>query len=404
MSKTLKVALAGAGAFGLRHLDAIKQIDGIEVVSLVGRELDKTRDAAAKYGVGHFTTDLAETLRLPGLDAVIMATPTQMHAAQALECLKAGEHLQIEIPLADALKDAEAVVAMQKETGLVAMVGHTRRFNPSHQFVRRRILEGEFHIQQMDVQTYFFRRTNINALGTAPLDRSSAVASRRAHGRPLRLPVPLARIVKANALQGPISPTLGIAMDMSIQLKAENGAICTLSLSFNNEGPLGTFFRYIGDSATYIARYDDLYNGKDETIDVSKVDVSMNGIELQDREFFAAIRENREPNASVEQVLPCYRVLDDLERRIGVIVARAATTPTGWNRKSDGQGFGRPTAGEAIARLSRHSFLCVFFSDCAGFLAGAAGAGAAAGRGATGPLWPSPTDMPKSFHCPSTGA
>jgi 2-hydroxy-4-carboxymuconate semialdehyde hemiacetal dehydrogenase len=124
-------------------------------------------------------------------------------------------------------------------------------------------------------------------------------------------------IVKANALQGPISPTLGIAMDMSIQLKAENGAICTLSLSFNNEGPIGTFFRYIGDSATYIARYDDLFTGKDEKIDVSKVDVSMNGIELQDREFFAAIREGREPNASVAQVLPCYQVLDGLEKRMG---------------------------------------------------------------------------------------
>jgi 2-hydroxy-4-carboxymuconate semialdehyde hemiacetal dehydrogenase len=109
---------------------------------------------------------------------------------------------------------------------------------------------------------------------------------------------------------------LGIAMDMSIQLKAESGAICTLSLSFNNDGPLGTFFRYIGDTGTYLARYDDLYTGKDEKIDVSGVAVSMNGIELQDREFFAAIREGREPNASVAQVLPCYEVLHGLERQL----------------------------------------------------------------------------------------
>jgi 2-hydroxy-4-carboxymuconate semialdehyde hemiacetal dehydrogenase len=105
-------------------------------------------------------------------------------------------------------------------------------------------------------------------------------------------------------------------MDMSIQLQAANGAICTLSLSFNNDGPLGTFFRYIGDNATYIARYDDLFNGKDEKLDVSKVAVSMNGIELQDREFFSAIREGREPNGSVAQVLPCYQVLHDLEQQL----------------------------------------------------------------------------------------
>jgi 2-hydroxy-4-carboxymuconate semialdehyde hemiacetal dehydrogenase len=316
MTKTLKVALAGAGAFGLKHLDAIKEIDGVEAISLVGRELDKTKEASAKYGVGHVTTDLADSLKIPGLDAMILATPTQMHAAQALQCLKAGKHVQVEIPLADSLKDAEAVVAMQKETGLVAMVGHTRRFNPSHQFVRRRILEGEFHIQQMDVQTFFFRRTNMNALGAPRSWTDHLLWHHAAHTVDLFAYQCRSPIIKANALQGPIHPTLGIAMDMSIQLKAENGAICTLSLSFNNEGPLGTFFRYIGDTATYIARYDDLFTGKDEKIDVSGVDVSMNGIELQDREFFAAIREGRAPNASVAQVLPCYEVLGDLEEQL----------------------------------------------------------------------------------------
>ncbi len=317
MVKTIKVALAGAGAFGLKHLDAIKLIDGVEAVSLVGRELDKTRQAAAKYGVGHVTTDLAETLMLPGLEAVILATPTQMHAAQALQCLEAGKHVQVEIPLADNLKAAEAVVAMQKRTGLVAMCGHTRRFNPSHQFVHKRILKGEFNIQQMDVQTYFFRRTNMNALGEPRSWTDHLLWHHAAHTVDLFAYQCGAPIVKANALQGPIHPTLGIAMDMSVQLKAANDAICTLSLSFNNEGPLGTFFRYIGDTATYIARYDELFTGKDEKIDVSKVDVSMNGIELQDREFFTAIREGREPNASVGQVLPCYRVLHELEQRLG---------------------------------------------------------------------------------------
>ena len=314
--KTLKVALAGAGAFGLKHLDALKLIDGVEVISLVGRELEKTQEAAAKYGVGHVTTDLADTLKLPGLDAVILATPTQMHAAQAIQCLQAGVHVQVEIPLADSLRDAYAVADLQAKTGLVAMVGHTRRFNPSHQWVRRRITAGEFAIQQMDVQTYFFRRTNMNALGQPRSWTDHLLWHHAAHTVDLFAYQCGSPIVKASAMQGPIHPTLGIAMDMSIQLKAANGAICTLSLSFNNDGPLGTFFRYIGSTGTYIARYDDLFTGKDEKIDVSGVDVSMNGIELQDREFIAAIREGREPNASVAQVLPCYEVLHQLDRQL----------------------------------------------------------------------------------------
>ncbi|MDM0046228.1 Gfo/Idh/MocA family oxidoreductase [Variovorax dokdonensis] len=316
MTKPIKVALAGAGAFGIKHLDGIKLIDGVEVVSIVSRDIENTKKVAEKYGIAHATTDLAESLAMKEVDAVILCTPTQMHADQAMQCMKAGKHVQVEIPLADSLKAAQDVVAMQKQTGLVAMCGHTRRFNPSHQFVHKKIAAGEFNIQQMDVQTYFFRRTNMNALGQPRSWTDHLLWHHAAHTVDLFAYQCGSPIVKANAVQGPIHPTLGIAMDMSIQLKAANGAICTLSLSFNNEGPLGTFFRYIGDTATYIARYDDLFNGKEEKIDVSKVDVSMNGIELQDREFFAAIREGREPNSSVAKVLPCYQVLHDLEQQL----------------------------------------------------------------------------------------
>jgi 2-hydroxy-4-carboxymuconate semialdehyde hemiacetal dehydrogenase len=314
--KTIKVALAGAGAFGIKHIDGIKNIDGVEVVSLIGRELPKTQEIAAKYGIKHVTTNLADSLALKEVDAVILCTPTQMHAAQTIQCLQAGKHVQVEIPLSDSWKDAQAVMDVQKQTGLVAMCGHTRRFNPSHQYVQQQIAAGKFNILQMDVQTYFFRRTNMNALGQARSWTDHLLWHHAAHTVDLFAYQCGSPIVKANAVQGPIHPTLGIAMDMSIQLKAANGAICTLSLSFNNDGPLGTYFRYIGDTGTYLARYDDLFNGKDEKIDVSNVAVSMNGIELQDREFFTAIREGREPNSSVAKVLPCYKVLHDLELQL----------------------------------------------------------------------------------------
>ncbi|MBH1965449.1 MAG: Gfo/Idh/MocA family oxidoreductase [Comamonadaceae bacterium] len=320
MSKTIKVALAGAGAFGIKHLDGIKNIDGVEVVSLVGRRRDQTQEVAEKYGIKHVATDLAESLALPEVDAVILCTPTQMHAEQTIQCLKAGKHVQVEIPLCDSLEDGMRVLDAQKKSGLVAMCGHTRRFNPSHQYLNKKIKAGEFNIQQMDVQTYFFRRTNMNALGQPRSWTDHLLWHHAAHTVDLFAYQAGSPIVKANAVQGPIHPELGIAMDMSIQLKAANGAICTLSLSFNNDGPLGTFFRYIGDNATYIARYDDLVKssskGGEEAVDVSKVDVSMNGIELQDREFFAAIREGREPNSSIAQVMPCYEVLHNLEQQL----------------------------------------------------------------------------------------
>ena len=316
---TIKVALVGAGAFGIKHLDACKLIPDVEVVSLVGRDLAKTQEVASRYGIPHVSIQLEDSLAMREVDAVILATPTQMHASQTLACLRAGKHVQVEIPLCDVLKDGQAVVQRAEESGKVAMCGHTRRFNPSHQWVRQRIVEGSFHIQQMDVQTFFYRRSNMNVLGQPRSWTDHLLWHHAAHTVDLFAYQAQSPVVKANALQGPIHPALGIAMDMSIQLQAANGAICTLSLSFNNDGPMsgqGTFFRYIGNTGTYIARYDDLFNGKEEKIDVSQVAVSMNGIELQDREFFAAIREGRQPNASVAQVLPCYEVLHRLEQQL----------------------------------------------------------------------------------------
>jgi 2-hydroxy-4-carboxymuconate semialdehyde hemiacetal dehydrogenase len=308
----MRIALAGAGAFGEKHLDGLKLIDGVEITSIISRTGEQAAAVAEKYGAKHSSTELEDALARDDVDAVILCTPTQMHAEQAIACMKAGKHVQVEIPLADSWADAQAVLDTQKETGLTCMVGHTRRFNPSHQYVKNRIDAGEFNIQQMDVQTYFFRRKNMNAKGQPRSWTDHLLWHHAAHTVDL-FAYMSDPIVMANAIEGPHHPELGIAMDMSIQLKSAKGAICTLSLSFNNDGPLGTFFRYIGDTATYIARYDDLFNGKEEQIDVSKVAVSMNGIELQDREFVAAIREGREPNSSVQQVLPCYKVLHDLE-------------------------------------------------------------------------------------------
>jgi len=317
---TINVALAGAGAFGIKHLEGIRNIDGVEVVALVSRDLAKTRAVAERYGIAQATTELDEVLARPEIDAVILCTPTQMHAAQAMAAMRAGKHVQVEIPLADTLADAEAALELQRQSGLVAMCGHTRRFNPSHQYVHQKIAAGAFSIQQMDVQTYFFRRRNINAEGQPRSWTDHLLWHHAAHTVDLFAWQSGGEIIQANAIQGPIHPELGIAMDMSIQLKASTGAICTLSLSFNNDGPLGTFFRYIGDHATYIARYDDLVQshskGAETAVDVSQVDVSMNGIELQDREFFAAIREGREPAASLAQVLPCYRTLHQLEQQL----------------------------------------------------------------------------------------
>ena len=309
----MRIAVAGAGAFGIKHLDALAQIDDVEVVSIVSRTLEQAQSVAQIYGAEQATTNLQDALDRTDVDAVILSTPTQLHADQSIACLEAGKHVQVEIPLADNWADAVRVARAATETGLICMVGHTRRFNPSHQWIHNRINDGAISIQQMNVQTYFFRRENKNALGNPRSWTDNLLWHHAAHTVDLFAYQCGEEIAGANAMAGPVHPVLGIPMDMSIQLKSQSGKICTLSLSFNNEGPLGTFFRYICDNGTYIARYDDLFTGNDEQIDVSKVAVSMDGIELQDREFVRAIKEGDEPNSSIMSVLHCYEVLSRLQ-------------------------------------------------------------------------------------------
>jgi 2-hydroxy-4-carboxymuconate semialdehyde hemiacetal dehydrogenase len=307
----MKICVAGQGAFGQKHLDALKRIPEVEVTSLVGGNQDATAEVAKKYKVPHHTGDLSEGIKRA--DAVILTTPTKLHFRQGEQVMRAGKHVLIEIPVADSVEDAEGLVRIAKETGVVAMGGHVRRFNPSHQWVHKRIVRGELKVQQMDVQTYFFRRRNINAAGNPRSWTDHLLWHHAAHTIDLFQYQTGETISDCYAVQGPIHPQLGIAMDMGIVAKVPNGAILTLSLSFNNDGPLGSFFRYICDNGTYQAFYDDLADGKKNPIDVSKVDVSMDGIELEDREFIAAIKEKREPNASLAQLLPCMQVLGRLE-------------------------------------------------------------------------------------------
>ena len=310
----MKIGVAGQGAFGVKHIEAIANIPGIEVITLTGGNQVTTGEVAARFKIPHYTGDIGESLKQPGLEAMILATPTGMHADQGEKCMRAGTHVQIEIPIADSIADSERLVRVQKETGVVCMGGHTRRFNPSHQYVHNKIKAGELKIQQMNVQTYFFRRTNMNAAGKPRSWTDHLLWHHACHTVDLFQYQTGEQVSDCYAVQGSMHPELKIAMDMGIVLKVPSGAICTLSLSFNNKGPIGTFFRYICDNGTYQAYYDDLVDGDQKKIDLSGVSVSMNGIELQDREFFAAIKEKREPNASVAQCLSAMRVLDRLEQ------------------------------------------------------------------------------------------
>lgn len=313
----MKIIVAGEGAFGKKHLAALQNIKGVTVASLAGGVEAQTKKLAGEYNIPHWSLNLEESLAQEGVEAAILVTPTPLHARQACQVLEAGKHVFVEIPMADNIADARALVDKANATGLKAMVGHVRRFNPPHQWIHRRVQAGALAIQQMDIQTFFFRRSNLNALGEPRSWTDHLLWHHAAHSIDLFMYQTGEAIKDVYAVAGPVHQELGIYMDMGIIMKTPSGKICNLSLSFNNDGPLGTHFRYICDNGTYTAYYDDMKTGEGAAVDVSKVDVSMDGIELMEREFFAAIEQDREPNGSVQQILATMEVMEKIEQMVG---------------------------------------------------------------------------------------
>jgi len=312
----MRFCISGNGAMAVAHLKAIKAIEGSDVTVLQSRTQEGADKVAGEYNVPTALTSFEEAVNRKDVDAVIITGPTQIHADQAETAMRAGKHVLIEIPMCDSVADAERIVRVQKETGVTAMAGHVRRFNPSHQLMHKKLREEGVFLQQMQAHTHFFRRTNMNALGQARSWVDHLLWHHACHTVDLFSYQTGEQVSEAYAVQGPYHPELKIAMDMGIIMKTPKGSVCVLSLSFNDEGPIGSPYRYMCDKGTWGSFYDDLTDGFGKKIDLAGVAPSMNGFENQDREFIAAIQEKRTPNCSVAEALATMKTLGKLEDQL----------------------------------------------------------------------------------------
>jgi 2-hydroxy-4-carboxymuconate semialdehyde hemiacetal dehydrogenase len=309
----MKIIIAGSGSIARQHLAAIKNIADVEVVTLLGTDEEELKEVSAEYDIKNWSTDEKSVIRNSDAQAIILCTPTPLHAQQTIAWLKAGKHVLVEIPMGVTLDECREIVATQKETGKVAMVAHTRRFNPPHQWLHQQFKEGKLHLHHLVVETLFHRRDNVSALGKKRDWVDHLLWHHACHSVDLFGWQIEGEIIKRWAQQGPISDTLGIPLDMTIGLRSETAQIATIALSFNNEGPLGSWFRYICEEGTFKVRYNEMTDGWDNPVNYDWKGVSDDGIELQDREFFEAITEKRAPRSSVEDCFNTMEILHKLE-------------------------------------------------------------------------------------------
>jgi 2-hydroxy-4-carboxymuconate semialdehyde hemiacetal dehydrogenase len=305
----MKVCLAGTGAMGVVHMKALHKLDDVQVVAIASRTEPSGRAFAEEWKIPFHSTSLEACIDQPGVDAVILTTPSDQHANQTILALSKGKHVQVEIPMALNLADSERMLDAAKRAGTTCMVTHTRRFSSPHREIKRRIREGTFHLHHLVVETYFFRRTNLNMHGQPRSWVDNLLWHHGCHS------VDIAQWVLDDpdwdvwGQKGPDHPVLGIPMDLTVAMKTKKGTLFSMAMSFNNKGPFGGFYRYIGEEETYKIYRDSMTDseGTDVPLDATAA------FDRQDAEFVSAIRERREPESSIASCVPTMRLLDRID-------------------------------------------------------------------------------------------
>ena len=307
----LTLTFVGYGSIAAAHARALRELGGVRLESVVGRRPEPTEAFAREWGFAHWTLSLEEALARPGVDVVIITSPSDQHAAQAAQALAAGKHALVEIPLAMSLLDAERVTALAERSGLRLMVAHTQRFFPALIELRQRIEVAELHPRHLDCRWFFLRRANVNWEGRQRSWTDNLLWHHACHVVDAALwllgATERATTVKALGQAGPPHAELGIPLDLDLLLRVGEVPV-NIAMSYNSPWSLHDYL-VIGEEATL--RFEDgRLVGKEGAV-LAPADA--HPIREQDREFLAAVREGREPSVSGRSVLPAMRALQTVQ-------------------------------------------------------------------------------------------
>jgi 2-hydroxy-4-carboxymuconate semialdehyde hemiacetal dehydrogenase len=311
----MKICLAGTGAMGEIHMKALEKLNDVQVISVNSRTEEGGKAFAEKWKIPFQSTNLEACIDRPGVDAVILTTPSSMHPEQTILALNKGKHVQVEIPMSLNLPDARKMLEVAKKSGKICMVTHTRRFSAPHREIRRRVQEGSFHLHHMVVETYFFRRSNTNMHGQARSWVDNLLWHHGCHSVDLAYWILNDPDLEAWGQEGPDHPVMQIPMDMTIGMRSKKmKTTISMALSFNNRGPFGGFYRYIGEEETYKVYRDGMTDSEGKEVPLQ----GPIAFDLQDVEFVGAIREGREPESSAASCVPTMALLDKIEKSMAI--------------------------------------------------------------------------------------
>jgi 2-hydroxy-4-carboxymuconate semialdehyde hemiacetal dehydrogenase len=308
----MRLAFVGYGSIAEAHARAFREIPGCSVEWVVGREPAATAEFADRWGISHRTLSLEEALA-GEVDGVVITSPSDMHPAQTIASLRAGKHVLVEIPVSTDLAGAEAVAAAGRETGLRVQVCHTQRYYPALVELRRRLAGGELTPHHLVCQWYFLRRENVNWTGRRRSWTDNLLWHHGCHVVDAALWLLGGPAEEVRAQFGPPHPELRIPLDLDLQFRV-GASLVSISMSYNSPWPRHEYF-LIAEERSVAYRDRQLWAPEGVLLAPAEPDRS---ILEQDREWIAAIREQRAPAVAPETVLPAMRALHAAEQAAGV--------------------------------------------------------------------------------------
>ena len=319
----MRLCLVGYGSIARSHMRALQGED-VDLAWVVGRLAEPTEEFAREYGFAHHTTDLATALDDPSVDAVLITSPSDIHAAQTEMALRAGKHVLCEIPLAMRLDDVDRLIALADQMDRRLMVCHTQRYHPSMIVARERIASGLVRPHHLIGRFMFLRRENVNWVGRRRSWTDNLLWHHGCHAVDTALWLLGATEVEVSGHLALPGKHLGIPMDLAIVMRTPQDQIINIAMSYNTHIPQHDYL-IIGEDETLLATLRELRN-QSTTLYAQREDAP-DAIATQDREFLAAVREGREPAVSGRAVRPAMAALQKAQDQFDAWAPPGAVHP-----------------------------------------------------------------------------
>ncbi|MBT4496884.1 MAG: Gfo/Idh/MocA family oxidoreductase [Gemmatimonadetes bacterium] len=309
--EALNICMVGYGGIAVFHAAALRQIEGVQLHTVVGRRPEPTAAFAREWDFSVGTTDYGAALADPEVDAVVLTAPSELHYEMTAAALRAGKHVLVEIPLAMSAQGGRELATLALEVDRRVMVAHTRRFQEGGRFVRDFLTSGKAgKVHQHHSYSFWLRHENVGWTGYQRSWVDDVLFHHGCHAVDFSLFCLDEEVRRVRGELAPLDGKTGTSLDFSMLLRYESEAIATISLSYNaTPGASGQLF--ICEGGTLEVGGAQVRFGGEGVFEGAGGGLK-EGVLEQNREFVAAVRQGRKPACDAGDAVRSLELLQEV--------------------------------------------------------------------------------------------